>query len=109
MSRRKAHLPPFVAIGRHTLTVPEWRTGLSSSEKIIYLHLKSKFVGHNNGEIVLHYSELLDMFSSATISKALKGLEKKGWMEKTKQGGLYRYTNKYRLTFKYDNAYAKFN
>ena len=62
MSPRKAHLPPFVAIGRHTLRVPEWRTGLSSSEKIVYLHLKNKFTGENNGELVFPYSELLDIF-----------------------------------------------
>ena len=41
-------------------------------------------------------------------SKALKGLEAKGWIEKTKHGGLYRFTNKYSLTWKYDDAHLKF-
>ena len=82
----------------------EWRS-LTPKAKIVYLHLKYKFVGHNNGEIVLHYSELKDMFSSKTIARAFRELEAKGWVERTQYGGLYRYVNKYRLTFKYDKAF----
>ena len=84
------------------LKSPEWRTGLTSSEKIVYIHLKYKFVGWNNGDIELHYSELRDFLAPGTIWMAFKGLEKKGWIERTKYGGLYRFVNKYRLTGKCD-------
>lgn len=105
---RKRRLPPFVAISRTALKSKEWET-LSSSTKVVYLHLKLKFVGHNNGEIILHYSELKDMFSSSTIAKAFKELESKGWIERTHVGGLYRYINKYKLTGKYDDSVLQFN
>jgi len=49
------------------------------------------------------YLELKDIMAPATLSKALKGLIKKGWIEKTKHGGLFRYFCLYRLTGKYDN------
>lgn len=81
----------------------EWRLGLSPTERDIYIMLKYKFVGTNNGEIILHYSELSDMYSSATIAKAFKGLEAKGWVQRTHYGGMFRYTNKYALTGKYDD------
>lgn len=105
--RRK--FPPFVAVARETLKSKEWREGLSSSEKVLYLHLKSKYVGTNNGEIELHYSELKNMMAPSTISHAFRGLEKKGWVEKTRHGGLFRYRNLYKLTGKYDKALANYN
>ncbi len=103
MSRRKRILlANFVALDRRMLKSPEWRTGLTRSERDVYEQLKRKFVGHNNGDIELHYSELRDFMASATIAKALKGLEAKGWISRTRYGGLYRFSNKYRLTGKYD-------
>lgn len=107
MSRKKRKtLPPFVAISREAMRGKEWRS-LTPKAKIVYLHLKYKFVGHNNGDIVLHYSELKDMFSSKTIARAFRELEDAGWIERTHYGGLYRYVNKYELTGKYDTAFLK--
>ena len=100
--RRRRKLTPFVALDSQMLKSPEWRKGLTRSERDVYEQLKRKFVGYNNGDIELHYSELKDFLASATIAKALKGLEAKGWISRTKYGGLYRYSNKYRLTGKHD-------
>lgn len=107
--KRKKRFSSFVAIERATLKSKEWREGLTSSEKVLYIHLKSKYVGTNNGEIELHYSELKDMMAPQTISTAFKGLEEKGWVEKTRRGGLYRYRNLYKLTGKYDQALVNYN
>ena len=96
-------MPSFVAISRSALASKEWRS-LSSTAKVMYLHLKYKYVGHNNGEIELHYSELKDMLASDTISKGFKELQNTGWIERTQYGGLFRYVNKYKLTGKYDNS-----
>lgn len=108
MARKNIKCPPFVAISREAIRGKEWRD-LSSSAKVVYIHLKYKYVGHNNGDITLHYSELKDMFSSGTISKSFRELEKIGWIERTKIGGLYRYQNQYKLTGKYDNAFVNPN
>jgi hypothetical protein len=107
--RKKRKLPPFVALSRTTMKSKEWRTGLTSTEKIIYWCLKYKYVGHNNGQIRLYYSELEDMFSPGTISRANRGLEEKGWIVRTKLGGLYRYFNEYKLTGKYDDALLSYD
>lgn len=56
--------------------------------------------GANNEKIPFKYKDC--EFSSATVSKALKTLIKKEWIEKTKHGGLYRYYCLYKLTGKYD-------
>ena len=101
--KKKKKLPSFVAISRKTLQGEEWRE-LYPPARDIYLQLKRKYVGYNNGQLVLHYSELKGMYSSSTISKAFKELENNGWVERERIGGLYRFHNEYRLTGKYDDA-----
>jgi hypothetical protein len=95
----------FVAIARKTLRSREWK-GLSSAAKILYIHLKGKYNGSNNGEIRLYYSELHDikgLSSDSTISNAFKELEQKEWIKRIKIGGLYRFFNEYKLTGKFDD------
>lgn len=106
MSIRKKGGAPFVMIERETLRSLNWKQ-LSHSEKLIYIYVKANYNGSNNGEISFKYSEVKDEFSSATISKSLKSLISKGWIEKTKHGGLYRYYCKYKLTSKYDRIRGK--
>jgi len=107
--KRSNHLLPFVPLPREMLKDPAWRRKLSNSAKVLYIHLKHKFVGHNNGEICLHYSELEDLMASATISKAFKELEKKEWIIKERTvGGKYRFSTYYKLTGKYDNSISRF-
>jgi len=103
MRRKRKHLASFVALERSTLKSPEWRR-LSSSAKVLYIELKRKYNGSNNGEIKLYYSEARDMFSDATTSRAFKELKSEGWVERTKLGGMYRYENQYKLTGKHDKA-----
>ena len=71
--------------------------------KVLYLMIKAKHNGTNNGDIILHYSELKTVrgFSSpSTVSSAFKELEKAGWITKDSMGGMYRIPNKYKLTGK---------
>ncbi|MFH1800590.1 MAG: hypothetical protein ABH891_07095 [Candidatus Omnitrophota bacterium] len=108
-NKRKNQFKPFVALERELLKNPAWRSGLTSSEKILYIHLKYKFNGANNGDICLHYSEMEDIMASATIAKAFKGLEQKEWIERSRTvGGKYRFTTYYKLTGRYDNAISRF-
>lgn len=98
--------PPFVGLAIGMLRRnQEWRD-LSASAKIFYIHLKSKYNGNNNGKIKFHYSELKGVKgcgNNHTISKASQELQKEGWISRTKIGGLYRYYNLYKLTFKHDD------
>lgn len=73
---------------RDLLKDPEWRK-LSSSAKILYIYLRSKFNNSTLGEVALAYSEIKDIMSSKTTSKAYKDLLQGKWIEKVKAGGLY--------------------
>ncbi len=103
--QRKKRFNNFVMVPRKILKLNEWRS-LSPSAKILYVHLKAKYNGANNGSIDLHYSELegiRGLSSHSTISKALKELLEKDWIKKTQFGGLYRHSNKYELTGRFDD------
>ena len=93
-----------VGIERRTLKEEHWR-GLSAAAKIFYLHLKGRYNGSNNGKIKLPYSAMKNVKGCCnhhTIAKAVKELEDKDWITRKKKGGLFRYDNLYKLTFKYD-------
>lgn len=112
MSKERAKGTPFVRFPS------EWFWGkspdyldLSNPEKMVYFCLRSalyprtKRCPGNNGQIDFSYSALQKgsgYSSDTTISKAIQGLEKKGWIRRTAMGGLYCGANKYELTGKYD-------
>lgn len=78
---------------------------LSAGAKILYIHLKGRYNGSNNGEIILPYSAMREVKGCSnprTISRASKELQKKKWIKIEERGGLYRHNNLYKLTFEYD-------
>jgi len=85
---KQNRLPPFVAIYKALLKDPVWR-GLSNSSKVVYIYMRSKFNTLTLSEVSLAYSEIEDLMSPGTISKSFKELDRKGFIEKTKHGGLY--------------------
>lgn len=102
--RRKGKGLEHVGIERRTLKGKEWRD-LSPAAKIFYLHLKARYNGSNNGSIKLPYSAMKGVqgcCNDRAISRAIQELETKGWIERERKGGLYRYENLFKLTFKYD-------
>jgi len=109
MSRKKKSWRPFVMMHKQVLESPAWK-GLSPEEKCIYIDIKAKYNGGNNGDIPFHYSEHKGEYHPKDIAKVLGGpktgegsLIKKGWLQKTREGGYYRYKCFYKLTGKFDN------
>jgi hypothetical protein len=106
-SRHDRHCPPFIRLGKELLFKrPEW-WDLSHAAKNLYLLLKGKFNGQNNGAIRLSYAEIqrLQIRSLRThkdIARAFCELEKKGWIRREKKGGLIRFVNEYRLLSEFD-------
>ena len=103
--RRNRAYKSFVMLPRKMLRSQEWKK-LGPAAKILYIHLKGKYNGYNNGEIRLYYSELKGiqgLLSPSTVSKAFKELEEEGWIKRTKLGGLYRSVNEYELTGNFDD------
>lgn len=99
--RGKRGGPPFVMLEKATLDNPQWKK-LSVSAMIVYIYIKKNYNGSNNGEIPMKYLELKGIRAPATTSEALKELEREGWIEKTRHGGLYRCYCLYKLTGKHD-------
>ena len=103
--KRNNYREPFIALGKGMiLRCREWKE-LSPAAKIFYITLKAKFNGCNNGEIRLYYSELKSirgLRSSGTISKAIRELDQKEWIKRTKLGGLHRNFTDFELTGKFD-------
>ncbi|MFH1189524.1 MAG: hypothetical protein V1682_02395 [Candidatus Omnitrophota bacterium] len=93
--------PPFVMLERATLDNPVWRT-LTPSAMIVYIYIKKNFNGSNNSDISFRYKEIGDILAPATISRALKELQIKEWIKKTRHGGMFRCYCKYELTGKHD-------
>lgn len=103
--KKEGDSPSYVRLARDLLFFSkEWKE-LSQAAKLLYLHLKAKYNGSNNGDIRLSYSELKGIkgiASPKTISKAQEELFNKGWIKITQHGGLYRHYNLYKLTWRFD-------
>ena len=98
MSTRKAKADgPFVMVTKKILDDPEWRS-LSSSAKVVWIYLRSKFNYRTFSEVSLTYSEMKGVMSSATLSRAFKELIATDFIKQTKKGGLYGGVSKYKFT-----------
>lgn len=92
-------------VTRGLLKDPEWRS-LSSSAKVLYIYLRSKFNNTTLNHVTLAYSEMSDLMSSKTMSRALKELSE-NFIEKHKQGGLFGGTSTYRFKGPHKDFYYK--
>ena len=107
MSRGRKRWRHFVMMDNKVLESPEWKE-LSHTEKLLYICVKSKYNGSNNGDIPFKYSEYEKEFSSATIAKVLGGVKQKGtliekgWLERKPVGGRFRYEVFFKLTGRFD-------
>lgn len=97
---------PYIRLARRLLlSSDEWK-GLCSSAKLLYLYLKAKYNGSNNGKIKLAYHELRGVHglsSPSTISAAQAQLRERGWITIEFFGGIRRHSNLYGLTGKFDD------
>lgn len=91
------------------LDSPAWRV-LSHADVRVYLALRRKLGKFNNGDINATLTEMrhAGIRSSSTLATALQRLEKLGFIEKTRQGGianggklcsLFRFTDEQNLDF----------
>lgn len=105
--RRKRHCRPFIGLAKELLFQRHEWWDLSPAAKNIYMLLKGKYNGSNNGKIRLSYVEIRrlkirGLKSKKSISRAFHELERAGWVKRESIGGLYRHINEYTLTAQFD-------
>lgn len=110
--RRNRSSPPFVGLKKELLLKQREWWDLSHGAKNLYLLLKCKYNGSNNGQIKLYYAEIQklkirSLKSPKDISQAFAELERKGWIERTTFGGLHRHRCEYRLTARFDTYFPE--
>lgn len=105
-ARKKYRARNFIMVFKKMLDDPEWRR-LSSSAKVVWLYMRSKFNYRDLGEVSLTYSEMADLMSSRTFRRAKKELEKEGWIEVCKFGGLFGGKCTYTFKGKFKDFYVK--
>lgn len=90
----------YVPLPYSLLRHPAWRS-LSPAAIKVWLELRSRFNGNNNGKLTLSVDQgakLLGM-SKTTVTRALKELETKGFIVKTRPGAWYgRRATEWRVT-----------
>lgn len=98
----------YVMISNKLLKDINWRK-LTSSAKVLYLYLKSKFntKARTLGDLVLTYGEMKGVMTTDTMSRGFKELQRAGFIEKVKQGGLYGSTNMFRLKGEHRHFWIK--
>ena len=77
---------PFMGIKKDILRSSQFRS-LTATETKVFTHLYAEYNGSNNGYLALPYNKAKDLYMTRQrLSRALKGLEEKGWIEKSRQG-----------------------
>lgn len=69
--------------------------------------MRSKFNLKTFNEITLTYGEMKGLMSTRTTSKAFKELEKRGFIIKTKHGGLYGGSCQYKFVGPFKDFYYR--
>lgn len=89
MSRksRRHRSPPFIMLPHWLVRSPAWRV-LGPVDRALYLELKGRFNGHNNGMIGLGCREAADAInvSKDTANRAMVRLEEIGFIEAAQRG-----------------------
>ena len=106
-SKRDRPCPPFVRLEKGLILKRREWWDLSTRARSVYLLVKAKYNGANNGAIRLYYSEsrklqIRGLKSPKDISRAFAELEREGWIRRTRFGGLYRFVCEYGLTGRFD-------
>lgn len=87
MARKRAKSPPFVMLPKWVVRSPAWRA-LSANARAVYLELRDRFNGHNNGMIGLGVREAAEATNmhKNTANRAVAELEAAGFIEPTTKG-----------------------
>ena len=104
--KKKKTTKPFIQLLIHELyDTKEWRS-LQWYSKLVYLRMKRKYNPNNGEQFTVSYREMSDEMSQKSCGKAIKELNKIGFIEIIQKGGLYRKRNYYIFSYRWKTAGA---
>lgn len=91
---------PFIALPKHILESAEW-AALTAPEIKLFIDIYGQYNGANNGDLAATWKLMAarGWRSRDTLNRALRGLLDKGFIERTRIGGLNR-CSLYAVSFK---------
>ena len=86
--RLRDHVSRFVAIEHRLMRTEAWRS-LSCVARCVYIEIKSRYAGSDNGFIPFSLLEMARVLSvsKATVMRALTDLQERGFLVPTVRGG----------------------
>ncbi|MBU1275807.1 MAG: hypothetical protein KJ720_10560 [Proteobacteria bacterium] len=92
----------FLKVFHDMLDSPAW-FAISNAARVAYLHLAADYDGSPGKEarLRLPYSQAEKLMTRKTFAKALRELQAKGFIQRTKAGGLYNNCSEYALAQEY--------
>lgn len=95
--KRKSNSPPFVMI-EHKILEDEGWLRLGNGAKVAFIYFKQKSFPWKREGFELTYKNMKPVMKREGFSKAIKELEKEGFIERVHHGGLYRGKSRYRMS-----------
>lgn len=94
---KKRSSPGFVQVWDKLIDSEAWKE-LSCYARTVYIEIRHKYNGSNNGNLSYTYREGIRIMTRNRFSKALKELVNNGLIDIIRSGGLYRKNNIFGLS-----------
>jgi hypothetical protein len=95
--RNKKKYEPYVKILWEMMDSEVWKK-LSNSSKVTYIYLRRQIRSAKQKDVKLSYTNMEPIMNRNTFGRALKELEKCGFITKIQTGGLFRRINIFQLS-----------
>lgn len=94
--RNKKRTNPFVMVAKDMLQSEAWLS-LTNAARVAWLHLEADYNGAPDKEnhLRLTYSQAERLMARRTFARAIRELQEKGFITKTRHGGLYNNCSEY--------------
>ena len=97
LKKKKNRYSSFVMLTNELINSKAWKE-LSCYARAVYIEIKHKYNGKNDGNLSYTYREASEIMHTDTFTKALRELVNNGLIDIIRSGGLYRKSNIFGLS-----------
>lgn len=97
MKKKRNRYPPFVMLPNELIDSKAWKE-LSCYAVRVYIEIKHKYNGKNDGNLSYTYREGIKIMNKKRFTKALRELVNNGLIDIIRSGGLYKKCNIFGLS-----------